>query len=109
MQFIHRLLHEMESATGGIDLEVSPGTIAFDRVAPLRHLPFELDFGERSSFRQIHFDAVAGRLDVSDVNQASERRGPEARNRSAASIQSKMVAGTFVVPTWRHDPGVFTV
>ena len=101
--------HEMQSAASRVYLEVSPRAIAFDGVAPFRNLPFEFHFGERSSLRQIHLHAVSRGLDVADVHQAGQSRGPETRDGSAASIQRQMIASPLVQPAWRHDPGVLAV
>ena len=56
--------------------------------------------------RRIFTVLSPGRFDVADVNQAGERGRPEARDRSAAGVQRQMIAGAFVEPARRHDPGV---
>ena len=59
----------------------------------LRDLPLELDLRQHRRLRQIDLDAVAGGLDVADVHQARQRRGPQARDRAAAGVERQMVAG----------------
>ena len=59
--------------------------------------------------RQVDLDAVAGGLDVSDVDQSGQRRRPETRDRPAAGIERQMIAGALVVPARRHHPGVIAV
>ena len=48
-------------------------------------------------------------LDVADVHQSGQSRGPETRDGSATSIQGKMIASPLVQPAWRHHPGVLAV
>src|SRR5579863_4793501 len=52
---------------------------------------------------------MSGGLDVADVDDTSERSGPEARDRSAAGVESKVVTGALVVPARRHDPCVLVL
>src|SRR5262249_44274839 len=93
-------------ARGGVRLEVRARAIALDRVAPLRNLPFELDLRQGGRLGQIDLDALASGLDVADVDEARERRGPEPRDRTAARVEREVVARTFVVPARRHHPAV---
>src|ERR1700720_2475926 len=98
MQFFKRLFHEMQGSSRRVRLEVSPGSVAFNGIAPLRNLPLELDLGKRSRLRQIDLYAVTGSLDVANVHDASERRSPEAGDRTAAGIERKMVSRALVEP-----------
>ena len=50
VHFLHCLFEEVERAAGGVSLEVGAGAIAFDRVAPFRNFPFELDFALSAVF-----------------------------------------------------------
>ncbi len=47
MQLFESLFGKVQSGGRGIRLEVGPGAIPLDRVAPFRDLPFELDLGLR--------------------------------------------------------------
>ena len=86
VHFSQRLFHEMQRATGRVDLEVSSGAIPLDSITPLRHRPFEFLLGKRHGFGQIHFDAVAGRLDVANVHHARESRRPQARDGTSKPV-----------------------
>src|ERR1700730_17602368 len=77
VQFLQRPLRKTESRRSRINLEVSTGSIALDRVAPLGNLPFELNLGLGRSFGQVHLDALAGGLDVTDVHNSRECRRPK--------------------------------
>src|SRR6185436_18164153 len=66
--FAQGLVDEVERAPGGVGLEVGAGAIALDGVAPLRDLPLEADGRFERGLRQVDLDAVAGRLDVADVD-----------------------------------------
>ena len=57
-------------------------------------------------FGKIDFDAVAGGLDVADVHDARQCRGPEAGDRSATGVERQMVSGALVEPARRHHPCV---
>ena len=52
--------------------------------------------GSEVGLGQVDLDAVAGRLDVADVDQAGQRGGPEAGDRTAAGVERQMVAGPLV-------------
>ena len=58
---------------------------------------------------KIDLHAVAGRLDVADIDESGERGGPETRDGAAAGVERQVVAGALVVPARRHDPGVLVV
>src|SRR5271165_5174553 len=107
MQFRQRLFHKVQSSASRVDLEVRPCTVAFDGIAPLGNLPLELNLRQRSSLRQIHLDAVAGGLDVADVDQPSQRGGPEAGDGAASGIHRQMIASSLIEPARRHHPGIF--
>ena len=62
--------------------------------------------GSISGLGQIDLDAVAGGLDVADIDQARQRRRPEPGNRAAAGVECQVVAGSRVEPARRHDPGI---
>ena len=62
------------------------------------------DLGLRRGLRQVHLDALAGRLDVADVHHARERRGPEPGDRPAAGVERQVVLP--VEPARRHRPAV---
>ena len=98
VQLGQSLLDKIKRGSRGVGLEVRPRAVALDGVAPLWNLPFELDFRFEGSPGQVDFYAVAGRLDVADINLAGKRRGPEARDRSAAGVEREIVAGPFVIP-----------
>src|ERR1700733_2143049 len=69
VHFRQRLLGEIQRRCCRICLEVSASAIAFNRVAPLGNLPFELDFGQRDRLGQVNLYALAGGLDVADVHK----------------------------------------
>src|SRR5580700_1701038 len=106
VQFRQRLFHEVESSAGGINLEVGSRPIAFDSVATLRDLPLELDLRQRGGLGQVHLYAATGGLDISNINQASQRRRPKASDRTASGIHRQMIACALVEPPRRHHPGV---
>ncbi len=109
VQLLHRLLGEVQGRRRRVGLEVGPGPVALDGVAPLRDLPLELDLRQHRRLGQVDLDAVAGRLDVADVHQPRQRRGPEPGDRAAAGVERQVVAGPLVEPARRHDPGVLAV
>src|ERR1700677_4726839 len=76
IQLLQRLLYKVKRRRGSISLEVSTSPIPLECIAPLWNLPLKLRFRQKSGFGQIDLDAVAGRLDVANVDQAGERRGP---------------------------------
>jgi hypothetical protein len=104
-----RLLGEVKRASRGIGLEVSPGAVALESVAPLRNLPLKLDFRFGRRPGQQNFHAVAGSFDVTDIYEVRERGDPEPGDRAAASIEREMIAGALVKPAGRHDPCVVAV
>src|SRR3984957_17441799 len=107
MQLSQRLFGKIQSGAGSVNLEVSSRTVALDGVAPFWNLPFELDFRKRHSLGQIHFHAVPGRFDVTDVDEASQSCCPEPRYGSAPRVERQVVASALIKPTRRHHPGVF--
>src|SRR5581483_6244149 len=58
------------------------------------------------SLGQVDDDAVTGPLDVANVYQVRQCRGPKAAKGPPAGVQGQVSAATLVVPAWRHDPGV---
>src|SRR5437763_1943909 len=99
----------MKRARRGVSLEIRPGPIAFDRVAPLRYLPLQLYFRLHCRLGQVDLHAVSGRFDVADVHLARERRGPEAGDWTTTGIQREVFVVTLftlVIPAWRHHPCV---
>ena len=102
-----RLLGEVQRAGRGVGLEVGPGPVALDRVAPLRDLPLEADRALERGLRQVDLHAGAGGLDVADVDQAGQRRRPQPGQRAAAGVQGQVVLA--VVPARRHHPAVLVV
>src|SRR6202046_360588 len=107
VQFFERFFHKVQGGCGCVRLEVGASAVTFDGVTPLRNLPLELDFGKRHGLRQIYFYALAGGLDVADINDPGERRGPETRNWPASSVERKMIPGALIEPARRHHPCVF--
>src|SRR4029078_2781896 len=102
----HRLLREVQRGSGGVSLEVRARAIAFNRVAPPWYLPFEFHFGLHAGLRQLNLDALAGRLDVVDIDLIGERRRPQARDGAAAGVEREAIAGAFIEPARRHHPSV---
>ncbi len=92
VQLLQRLLDEVERRRRRVGLEVGPRPVALDGVAPLGDLPLELDLGQRRRLGQVDLDALAGRLDVADVDQAGQRRRPEPGDRAAAGVERQVVA-----------------
>ncbi len=109
VQVRHRLLGKVQRRRRRVGLEISPGAVALDGVAPFRDLPLELHLRQHRRLGQVNLDAVAGRLDVADVHKPRQRRGPEPGDRAAAGVQRQVVAGARVEPARRHDPGVLAV
>src|ERR1700686_2890399 len=109
MQFLQRPLRKIKSRGSRINLEVSTGAIALDRIAPLGNLPFKLNLRLGRSFWQVHFYALPSGLDVPDVHNSRECRRPKSRDRTASGIQRQMVAGPLIQPPRRHDPGIFAI
>src|SRR5439155_24633720 len=72
------LLDEIQGRRGRVGLKVRPGPIPFQRVAPARDLPLELDLRKCRRLGQANLDAVPGRLDRADVIDSGLRRHPEA-------------------------------
>src|SRR6202046_5786537 len=107
VQFFQRFFHKVQGGSRRVRLEVGASAVTFDGVAPLRNLPLELDFGKRHGLRQIYFYALAGGLDVADINDPGERRGPETRNWPASSVERKMIPGALIEPARRHTPCEF--
>src|SRR5260370_20031702 len=107
MQLGERLFGKVQSRRSSIGLEVSPCTIAFDGIAPLGNLPLQLCFRQRHCLREVDFYAVTSGFDVANVNYACQCSGPETCDRTAASVERKIVLRAFVIPPRRHDPSVF--
>src|SRR5258708_5103734 len=75
----------------GVGLDVRTGPAAFDGIAPRGDLPLNLHVGQRGRLRQVDLDALPGGLDVADVHQAGQGRGPEAGDRAAAGVERKVL------------------
>ena len=76
----------------------------------LRDLPFELDLGQRRRLRQVDLHAVPGRLDVADVHQSGERRGPEAARAGRRRYRARRWSPVRLSnQRGRHHPGVLAV
>src|SRR4051812_19791765 len=97
-ELVTSLFEKVERRRGRVRLEVGAGAIAFQRIAPLRDLPLELDLRQIRGARQADLDAGPGRLDAADVHGARERRRPEARQRTAAGVERERLAAMAIVP-----------
>src|SRR5215469_15249609 len=106
VQRLQRLFAEVERRRGRVGLEIRPGAVALDGIAPLWNLPLEFDIRLHGRFRQIDLHAMTGRFDITDIHLSGQRGRPQARDRSAAGIEREIFAGALVVPTRRHDPRV---
>src|SRR5262245_25384242 len=69
---IECLLAEVECASRCVSLEIGPGPVAFDRVAPLWDLPLELYFRFGGRPRQQNLDAMARSFDVADIDEVGQ-------------------------------------
>ena len=101
------LLDEVESGGGGVGLEVRPRPVPLDRVGPLRDLPLEGDLGLEGRLREMDLDAVPGCLQVIGVDKSREGSRPQAGERAATGVESKVVCT--VEPAGGHDPAVVAV
>ena len=82
MKLGERLFDKMQRRRGGVGLEIGPRPVSLDGVAPLRDLPleFRLRFGRCPG--QVDLDAVAGRLDVADIDLAGASSTEAATSRA---------------------------
>ena len=85
---------------------IGPGAVALDGVRLLGHVPFELHLGHVRGLGDHHLDAVPGRLEVAEVDQAGLGRAPLAGERSAARVAADIGVGALVVDARRHHPAV---
>ena len=76
VQLFERLLHKVQRASGGVNLEEGACTVAFDGIAPLGNFPLEFDFRLGRRLGQQEFHALPGGLNVADVDFAGQCRGP---------------------------------
>src|SRR5919206_2479911 len=90
-QELESSIQEVERHRRRVGYEVDPRPIPLDGVGPLRHVPLELHLGRGCGLGQVDLDAVAGGLDVADVDSTRERRGPEPGYRPAAGIERQVV------------------
>src|SRR6516164_5657752 len=103
-----RLLGEVQRARRRVGLEVGAGPVALDRVGQRRtvliggHLPLERHLGPADRAGQVDQHAVAGGLDIAEVDKPAERRRPEPGNRAAAGVRGQVVGA--VEPARGHDP-----
>ena len=81
-----RLLEAVQPDQRRVGLVVGARAVALDRVGLLGHVPLELHLGHAGGLRQHHLHAVAGRLEVADVDQPGLRRHPLAGERAAAGV-----------------------
>ena len=101
---LERPLEVVERDQRRVGLVVGAGAVALDRVRLLRDLPLELHLGHVRRARQHHLDAVPGRLEVAEVDEAGLRRAPLARERAAAGVAADVRVGALVVHARRDDP-----
>ena len=84
---VQSLFAEVQRCRCGVCLEVSPGPVTFDSVAPLRYAPFQLGFGKEGCFRKVDLHAMAGGLDVANVDQLVQRGRPQPGDWPATGVQ----------------------
>ena len=101
-----RLLDEVQRGGRGVGLEVGAGAVALEGVAPLRDLPLELHLRLERGLGQVDLDALAGRLDIADVDEPRQSGRPEAGDRPAAGVERQMIAGPLVEPARAHHPRI---
>src|ERR1700733_823487 len=93
MEFGHGSFREKHRGSPSVGWEIGPGAVSLNGVAPLGYFPFKLDFRLHSGLWQHDLDAVAGCLDVTDIDQAGQRGGPEPSNRTTARVECQVIAG----------------
>src|SRR6266478_8035088 len=97
-------LEKVERSRRRIRLEVAARAIALQGVGPARDLPLQLGLGEVGGLRQADAYALSRRFHPTKVHLAGERGDPEARERSAAAVEGKVLPGPAVEPAGRDDP-----
>src|SRR6266568_2672104 len=108
--FCECLIYTVECNSSRVSLEVGSRTVTLNGIAPLWNLPLKLYLWLCGRLGQANLNAVTRSLDVtSQVYNASQSCYPQTGNGPTTGIQSQIITGALVKPTWGHRPTILAI